>query len=119
MGIGQEHMKRETGRGKKKERERVRERRRGRESKKGLSSTFYGKPDLPGCCQVTGGRSLEGMPTLSTCNAGSCHLQVTLQKSFGQVFGHPEWRLQAATLKRENTALLHENLCQVNGQVRD
>jgi hypothetical protein len=33
------------------------------ESKEGASSPFYSESGIPGCCQVTVGRSLDRMPT--------------------------------------------------------
>jgi hypothetical protein len=36
------------------------------EREEGASSPFYSKPGLPGCCQVTVGRSLEGTLTTTT-----------------------------------------------------
>jgi hypothetical protein len=82
MGIGvekaQERQRQKWGREKRREEERihgergsgrgernkwVRGRRRRQENEEGANRSFYSKPDLLGCCQVTMWRILEKMPT--------------------------------------------------------
>ena len=60
--------------------EEARERRRSKRTR-GASSPFYSWPGLPGCCQVTVGKSIPGYCQVTVGRSIPCCCQVTVGRS--------------------------------------